>query len=111
MARLVLLLLLWVAVTVSEGLNLQKRILGGLQNDMKTNYPQFYAKYEYQHWFCGEAPGVDQCPGDSGGGVVHGNTIYGVMAFSNDQACAKPAGYMNICHQEYLDWITKTITT
>ncbi|XP_071391166.1 serine protease 1-like [Centroberyx affinis] len=63
----------------------------------------------YQHWFCGQTPGVDTCPGDSGGGVVYQNQIYGVHCFTGDPktACSEAAGFMDVC--EYKQWILSTI--
>ncbi|XP_078146192.1 trypsin-3-like [Centroberyx gerrardi] len=63
----------------------------------------------YQHWFCGQTPGVDTCPGDSGGGVVYQNQIYGVHCFTGDPktACNEAAGFMDVC--EYKQWILSTI--
>ncbi|XP_073332089.1 granzyme F-like [Pagrus major] len=47
--------------------------------------------------------------GDSGGGVVVGNKIYGVISFTGDgtHAHAADAGFMDVC--EYEEWIKKTI--
>lgn len=49
--------------------------------------------------------------GDTGGGVVFGNTIYGVMSFMGDieKAHASGVGFMDVC--EYNDWIKKNIKT
>ena len=44
--------------------------------------------------------------GDTGGGVVFGNTIYGVMSFMGNAEDAKFVGFMDVC--EYKDWIEKT---
>ncbi|XP_076583613.1 beta-fibrinogenase brevinase-like [Chaetodon auriga] len=67
----------------------------------------------HQHMFCGRTPGVDVCPGDSGGGVVfpdatdHTNRIYGVISTSGEHVCAAPVGFMDVCG--YIQWITATI--
>uniref|UniRef100_A0A3Q1CGT3 Peptidase S1 domain-containing protein n=1 Tax=Amphiprion ocellaris TaxID=80972 RepID=A0A3Q1CGT3_AMPOC len=49
--------------------------------------------------------------GDSGGGVVYKNKLYGVMSFTGDMdhVCTAPAAFMDICNQEYLKWIKDTI--
>ncbi|XP_008432261.2 cationic trypsin-like [Poecilia reticulata] len=67
--------------------------------------------YSYQYWFCGQTPGVDTCLGDSGGGVEYKGKIYGVIAFTGDleYPCREPAAFMDLCHQDYLSWIEKTI--
>ncbi|KAM3621906.1 uncharacterized protein V6R79_017749 [Siganus canaliculatus] len=36
----------------------------------------------YEHSFCYESPVMDACPGDSGGGVVHEDMIYGIHVTS-----------------------------
>ncbi|KAM8772687.1 kallikrein-8-like [Acanthopagrus schlegelii] len=76
-----------------------------------TNLKTTHELYSYNHWFCGETSTVDICPGDTGGGVVFGNTIYGVMSFMGDieKAHALDVGFMDVC--EYKDWIKKNIKT
>nr|XP_046229438.1 glandular kallikrein-like [Scatophagus argus] len=63
----------------------------------------------YEHWFCGQTPKVDTCPGDSGGGVVFNKMIYGFHSFTGNpkNACSEAAGFMDVC--AYKDWINKTI--
>lgn len=47
--------------------------------------------------------------GDSGGGLVYNNMIYGLLVFGDpDYACKHPTVYMNIC-TGYLTWIHNTI--
>uniref|UniRef100_A0A3Q3LBM8 Peptidase S1 domain-containing protein n=1 Tax=Mastacembelus armatus TaxID=205130 RepID=A0A3Q3LBM8_9TELE len=48
--------------------------------------------------------------GDSGGGVVFNNRIYGVISFTGNSryACQAPAGFVNLCGADYLEWIKKT---
>ncbi|XP_008432381.1 cationic trypsin-like [Poecilia reticulata] len=67
--------------------------------------------YSHQYWFCGQTPGVDLCFGDSGGGVEYKGRLYGVNAFTGDpdHPCRKPVAFMDLCHQDYLSWIEKTI--
>ncbi|XP_017259835.1 anionic trypsin-2 isoform X2 [Kryptolebias marmoratus] len=63
-----------------------------------------------EHWFTVQTPKKDVCYGDSGGGAVHNNRIYGVISFTfnRKRGCVAPAGIMDVC--EYKDWIDKTIT-
>ncbi|XP_026216131.1 cationic trypsin-like [Anabas testudineus] len=84
-----------------------------LQNVLRNNNPQFYNKRQHQSWLCYQAPGVDTCPGDSGGGVVFQNRIYGVHSFTGDAnfACSESAAFMNICHEPYYQWIKTTIAS
>lgn len=46
--------------------------------------------------------------GDSGGGVMVGNTVYGVFSFMGDaeKAHAADVGFMDVC--EYKKWIEDT---
>ncbi|XP_026158884.1 snake venom serine protease KN2-like [Mastacembelus armatus] len=73
--------------------------------------PLFTHFYNHQHLFCGDTSVVDVSPGDSGGGVVFNNKIYGVNAFTDDPiyACQAPAGFVNLCGAGYLEWIKKVI--
>lgn len=82
----------------------------GLRNHLKNTNRFFYRKVVYQHWFCGQSPGVDVCSGDSGGGVVYQNKIYGVMSFTGDidNICTQPAAFVDICNQQYMQWIKDT---
>uniref|UniRef100_A0A3B3VPB6 Peptidase S1 domain-containing protein n=1 Tax=Poecilia latipinna TaxID=48699 RepID=A0A3B3VPB6_9TELE len=50
----------------------------------------------------------DICPGDSGGGVVFNNKIYGVISFGGNKqyACLSDAGIMDVCG--YISWIKQT---
>ncbi|KAI3352547.1 hypothetical protein L3Q82_005492 [Scortum barcoo] len=50
--------------------------------------------WPHEHRFCGQTPGVDTCPGDSGGGVVKDDMIYGVHVASGVNACTKPPAFM-----------------
>ncbi|KAM3622026.1 uncharacterized protein V6R79_019278 [Siganus canaliculatus] len=60
-----------------------------------------------EHSLCYQEPGVDTCPGDSGGGVVYNNMIYGVHVTSGEYVCDGPAIFMNLCHPQYAAWITR----
>ncbi|XP_065327256.1 anionic trypsin-2-like [Pelmatolapia mariae] len=45
--------------------------------------------------------------GDSGGGVIYNNMIYGVISGTGVRACTRPAVIVNVC--PYIDWINQTI--
>ena len=48
--------------------------------------------------------------GDSGGGVVYKDRIYGVHVMGHPkEVCASPAVFMDLCYQPYFDWIKDTI--
>lgn len=49
--------------------------------------------------------------GDSGGGAVYKNKIYGVISFLGDpdHVCRKAAAFMDLCDPEYASWINQTI--
>ncbi|XP_008279179.1 kallikrein-8-like [Stegastes partitus] len=83
-----------------------------LELTLQEKSPNVYHVKKYQHWFCGQSPGVDICCGDSGGGVVHKNKIHGVISFLGDRhyVCRKAAAFMDLCNPEYAAWITRTIT-
>ncbi|XP_041790148.1 kallikrein-8-like [Chelmon rostratus] len=75
--------------------------------------PSHYYPWPHHHMFCGQTPGVDVCPGDSGGGVVfpdatdHTPRIYGVISTTGELVCSAPVGFMDVC--SYMQWITTTI--
>ncbi|XP_054460551.1 anionic trypsin-2-like [Anoplopoma fimbria] len=77
---------------------------------LENNHKLFWASWGYQHWLCIKKDKVDVSPGDSGGGVVYDNRIYGVNSFTGNSinACVAPAGFMDVCQKEYMDWIVKT---
>uniref|UniRef100_UPI0037E843F8 serine protease 1-like n=1 Tax=Semicossyphus pulcher TaxID=241346 RepID=UPI0037E843F8 len=81
-----------------------------LMEYLKNSEKERYENKKYQRLFCGETkkPKVDISEGDSGGGVVHGGKIYGVISFMGDRkiAYAAPAAFMNVC--KYMTWIRKT---
>ncbi|KAM9363772.1 kallikrein-6-like [Symphorus nematophorus] len=83
-----------------------------LNNTLQQCFKEIYKVKMYQHWFCGQSPGKDICYGDSGGGAVYEDKIYGVISFLGDPdyVCRKAAAFMDTCNQEYADWIKKTIT-
>ncbi|XP_034044221.1 trypsin I-P1-like [Thalassophryne amazonica] len=67
----------------------------------------------YRYVFCGQFPrGThqgDACLGDSGGGVIFNNMIYGVISSVGIPACTYPVEFMNVCHPAYFRWIQNTI--
>nr|XP_043884396.1 anionic trypsin-2-like [Solea senegalensis] len=69
-----------------------------------------YHTYAHEQLMCGQKPGVDACKGDSGGGVVYKNRIYGVIVRGNaNYTCTTPAKFMDICHNPYIQWINRII--
>lgn len=72
---------------------------------------QLNPRRQNQFWFSVESPGKDTCPGDSGGGMVYQDRIYGVHAFTGDpmRACSAAAGVMDVCG--YIGWIRNTISS
>uniref|UniRef100_A0A3P8SI47 Peptidase S1 domain-containing protein n=1 Tax=Amphiprion percula TaxID=161767 RepID=A0A3P8SI47_AMPPE len=75
-----------------------------LRNHLRTNNPEQNHDTSNKHYIC-------LTQGDSGGGVVYKNKLYGVMSFTGDMdhVCTAPAAFMDICNQEYLKWIKDTI--
>ncbi|KAI9529100.1 hypothetical protein NQZ68_013407 [Dissostichus eleginoides] len=82
-----------------------------LINTLQKDFPKVYPVKVYQHWFCGQTPGKDICYGDSGGGAVYKDTIYGVVSFLGDPdyVCRRAAAFMDLCDPEYATWIKKNI--
>ncbi|XP_049423498.1 kallikrein-8-like [Epinephelus fuscoguttatus] len=78
----------------------------GLRDCVEKRGPQFYASKRDQHLFCCQEENVDISPGDSGGGVVYNDMIYGVISFHGNptHACVEPAAMMDVCG--YKEWIT-----
>ncbi|XP_067088332.1 trypsin-3-like [Osmerus mordax] len=64
----------------------------------------------YNHIFCAGSlarnSGMDTCPGDSGGGVVYQNQIYGVIRSGPTLVCTGPTKAMDVC--KYKSWIKTT---
>ncbi|XP_060938734.1 kallikrein-8-like [Limanda limanda] len=64
----------------------------------------------HEHWFCYRARSMDTGGGDSGGGVVYRDRIYGVHVRGHPtHAFAAPATSMDLCYPPYLKWIKDTI--
>uniref|UniRef100_A0A671VZL2 Peptidase S1 domain-containing protein n=1 Tax=Sparus aurata TaxID=8175 RepID=A0A671VZL2_SPAAU len=82
-----------------------------LNETVQKHFPQDHQVKVYQHWFCGQSPGKDICYGDSGGGVVYQDKIYGVVSFLGDpvNVCRKAAAFMSLCNPEYAKWVRETI--
>ncbi|XP_059188523.1 kallikrein-6-like [Centropristis striata] len=83
-----------------------------LKNTLQEHFPKAYQVKVYQHWFCGQTANVDICYGDSGGGAVYKDKIYGVISFLGDpdHVCREPAAFMDLCNPDYTTWINQTIT-
>ncbi|KAK2817415.1 hypothetical protein Q5P01_025606 [Channa striata] len=65
---------------------------------------------QYQSLFCGHSSTVDVCWGDSGGGVMFNNMIYGLISTGNPTvACVDGGGFINLCQPEYKRWIQQNI--
>ncbi|XP_069385415.1 serine protease 1-like [Paralichthys olivaceus] len=65
----------------------------------------------HQHWICCSRHGVDACVGDSGGGLVYNNMIYGVIVMVHRTiVCGLPLLSMDLCHGPYNQWIRRIIT-
>uniref|UniRef100_A0A3P8P462 Peptidase S1 domain-containing protein n=1 Tax=Astatotilapia calliptera TaxID=8154 RepID=A0A3P8P462_ASTCA len=56
---------------------------------------------------CLKEPNVDTRKGDSGGGVIYNNMIYGVISGSGECVCTVPAVTVNVC--PYMKWINQKI--
>ncbi|KAM3623225.1 uncharacterized protein V6R79_008636 [Siganus canaliculatus] len=82
-----------------------------LHDTLKKKLSEGYKVRAYQHWFCGQSPGVDACKGDSGGGAVYNEKIYGVVSFIGDPdyVCRKAAAFMDLCHPDYAAWIRENV--
>ncbi|XP_012716165.2 trypsin V-A [Fundulus heteroclitus] len=59
------------------------------------------------HIFTVQSPGKDVCKGDSGGGVVRNNMIYGVISGIGVNVCQLPVRVMDVC--AYLTWINQLL--
>uniref|UniRef100_A0A3B3XNF3 Peptidase S1 domain-containing protein n=1 Tax=Poecilia mexicana TaxID=48701 RepID=A0A3B3XNF3_9TELE len=63
----------------------------------------------YQKWYSVQSSKRDTSRGDSGGGLVFKNRLYGVLSFLGDPdyAFIEPNGFMDVC--AYKHWIDDTI--
>ncbi|XP_054896575.1 kallikrein-7-like [Poeciliopsis prolifica] len=66
-------------------------------------------KRTFQEWYSVSSSKREASHGDSGGGLVFNNRLYGVCAFVGDPAYAfrDPIGFMDVCY--YKQWIDDTI--
>ncbi|XP_005755470.1 granzyme F-like [Pundamilia nyererei] len=64
-------------------------------------------KLPYSNRLCVQEPNIDTREGDSGGGVIYNNMIYGVISSGQDRACTGPAVTVNVC--SYMTWINQEI--
>ncbi|XP_032410937.1 arginine esterase-like isoform X1 [Xiphophorus hellerii] len=65
--------------------------------------------FSYQKWYSVESSKKDSSHGDSGGGLVFKNRLYGIGVFVGDSlyALTKPTGFLDVC--AYKQWIDDTI--
>ncbi|XP_047433390.1 putative trypsin-6 [Mugil cephalus] len=59
------------------------------------DYTMWDTRSTPDHWFCGQAPGVDACCGDSGGGVVFNGRLYGLIQGGGVRAMQRPIDFPN----------------
>ncbi|XP_043977742.1 snake venom serine protease Dav-PA-like [Gambusia affinis] len=85
-----------------------------LKIDKHARLEKILAKYEFFHytfqkWYSVESSKKDISFGDSGGGWVFRNRLYGVQAFIGEKKYAyrAPSGFMDVC--AYKKWIDDTI--
>ncbi|MEQ2301373.1 hypothetical protein AMECASPLE_035160 [Ameca splendens] len=71
------------------------------------NVVGFQTSPTFGHLVRVRAAGRDACHGDSGGGVVHNNMIYGVISATGNgsHACQSIVAVMDVC--EYMPWINQ----
>ncbi|CAI5681189.1 cationic trypsin-3 [Oreochromis niloticus] len=72
-----------------------------------TRYSQCTAYVPYNNRLCLEEHQVDARGGDSGGGVIYNNMIYGVISSGFERVCTGPAVTVNVC--SYMNWINQKI--
>ncbi|CAI5670284.1 unnamed protein product [Oreochromis niloticus] len=68
------------------------------QNPYLPHVPQ-------QNRLCLQRHGVDVRPGDSGGGVIHRNNLYGVIVATGEDVCACETLSIRVC--PYMTWINQ----
>ncbi|XP_043977416.1 arginine esterase-like isoform X1 [Gambusia affinis] len=66
-------------------------------------------EFSYQKWYSVSSSKKDTAFGDSGGGFVFKNRLYGVCVFTGDPlyALSKPSAFLDVC--AYKKWIDDTI--
>ncbi|KAM3618936.1 uncharacterized protein V6R79_000716 [Siganus canaliculatus] len=67
-----------------------------------------YERDMHQRWFCAQRNGVEICKGDSGGGVVSNDMIYGIVSLSNPPEKGGDAAFIDLCDPHYAKWIEET---
>ncbi|PWA26725.1 hypothetical protein CCH79_00000651 [Gambusia affinis] len=55
--------------------------------------------HSYQKWYSVKSPNTDTAHGDSGGGLVFKNRLYGILSVGGDASYAftKPSGFTDVC--------------
>ncbi|XP_062244712.1 serine protease 1-like [Platichthys flesus] len=78
--------------------------------DMHISVCKTYETLKHQHFICTQTPALGAHTGDSGGGVVYQDKIYGVISKGNTKNPAgRPILSMDLCYGPYNQWIRKTI--
>ncbi|KAL3996901.1 bis(5'-adenosyl)-triphosphatase [Sarotherodon galilaeus] len=72
-----------------------------------AHYTDCGAYVPYNNRLCLEEPNIDIREGDSGGGVIYNNMIYGVISYILVRVCTGPAVTVNVC--PYMNWINQKI--
>ncbi|XP_047198378.1 serine protease 1-like [Hippoglossus stenolepis] len=78
-------------------------------SDLREKFKKFYEEKKHEHWICTRRPLVDACCGDSGGGVVYKDKIYGVISHGDTHVAVDPLASSDLCYEPYLNWIRATI--
>ncbi|XP_034437568.1 thrombin-like enzyme elegaxobin-2 isoform X1 [Hippoglossus hippoglossus] len=77
---------------------------------LRRKNPELFAAYKHEHVICAHTPSVDATHGDSGGGVVYQDKIYGVIVRGHPTVVS---GWslmtMDLCYGPYDQWIRNTI--
>uniref|UniRef100_A0A3P8P469 Peptidase S1 domain-containing protein n=1 Tax=Astatotilapia calliptera TaxID=8154 RepID=A0A3P8P469_ASTCA len=89
-----------------EPFNLQCANMHVVDCEPTRNSPCF-SDVPYNNRLCLKEPNVDTRKGDSGGGVIYNNMIYGVISGSGECVCTVPAVTVNVC--PYMKWINQKI--
>ncbi|XP_034437606.1 putative trypsin-6 [Hippoglossus hippoglossus] len=78
--------------------------------DMDISVCKTFNSMKHQHFICASRPLVDATHGDSGGGVVYQDKIYGVISYGHKKYVARyPLASMDLCYEPYFKWINDTI--
>ncbi|XP_071360657.1 trypsin-like [Trachinotus anak] len=69
-----------------------------------------YPNIPYPNLFCAQAQDKETAPGDSGGGVVYNDKIYGIVLGGHPtHAFQEPCEFLRVC--PYMTWINSTISS